>query len=146
MATIALPGLFSPVRWGQFQLIDGGVLNNLPADIVRQMGADIVIAVDISPDLLARPATGKTPAIEEKLWPSLIPGFARDFYLAEIIMIQAIMKTRLAETKPDFTIRPKINPEVSIFWGFAHADQAIQAGEEAMRQILTEIHQFILNF
>lgn len=47
-ATMAFPGLFSPVRRGGRLLVDGGVLNNVPADVVRAMGADIVIAVDVS--------------------------------------------------------------------------------------------------
>ena len=47
LATCALPGLFSPVQDGPRQLVDGGVLNNLPVDLVRRMGAEAVIAVDV---------------------------------------------------------------------------------------------------
>ncbi len=46
-ATIAFPGLFSPVLRDGRMLADGGVLNNVPADAARAMGADIVIAVDV---------------------------------------------------------------------------------------------------
>ncbi|MBL8296281.1 MAG: patatin-like phospholipase family protein [Bryobacterales bacterium] len=44
-ATIAIPGLFTPVRRNNQVLVDGGVVNNLPVDVVRDMGADAVIAV-----------------------------------------------------------------------------------------------------
>ena len=44
---MAFPGLFSPVMRDGRMLADGGVLNNVPADVVRAMGADIVIAVDV---------------------------------------------------------------------------------------------------
>lgn len=44
-ATMALPGIFTPVNWGDKVLIDGGITNNLPVDEVRKMGADKVIAV-----------------------------------------------------------------------------------------------------
>jgi len=44
-ATMALPGIFTPVNWDDKVLIDGGVTNNLPVDEVRKMGADKVIAV-----------------------------------------------------------------------------------------------------
>ena len=50
-ASMAVPGVFSPVVIDGVTLVDGGVANNLPIDIVRQMGADIVIAVDLPADL-----------------------------------------------------------------------------------------------
>ena len=57
-ATMAIPGLFVPVRIGNRVLVDGGVLNNVPADVVRAMGADIVIAVDVGRDLEPRQTVG----------------------------------------------------------------------------------------
>ncbi len=44
-ATMALPAIFTPVEWKGRVLIDGGLVNNLPTDVVRDMGADVVIAV-----------------------------------------------------------------------------------------------------
>jgi NTE family protein len=46
-ATIAFPGLFPPVRQNGRVLVDGGVIDNVPADVVRAMGAGVVIAVDV---------------------------------------------------------------------------------------------------
>ena len=46
-ASMAIPGIFKPVVVNGEQLVDGGMMNNLPVDVVRQMGADIVIAVDL---------------------------------------------------------------------------------------------------
>jgi NTE family protein len=46
-ATMSIPGAFSPVHEGQAVFVDGGLMNNLPTDVVRQMGADIVIAVHL---------------------------------------------------------------------------------------------------
>ena len=50
-ATMSVPGIFTPVHDGQRVYVDGGLVNNLPTDVVRQMGADIVIAVhlEVSP-------------------------------------------------------------------------------------------------
>jgi NTE family protein len=50
-ATMSIPGLFAPVRDGDRLYVDGGLIGNLPSDVVRQMGADIVIAVhlDVAP-------------------------------------------------------------------------------------------------
>lgn len=47
-ASMAIPGLFKPVEMGDSNLIDGGMLNNLPVDVVRRMGADIIIAIDLT--------------------------------------------------------------------------------------------------
>ncbi len=47
-ASLSIPTIFAPVEWGDALLVDGGVANNLPVDIVKEMGADIVIAVDVS--------------------------------------------------------------------------------------------------
>jgi len=47
-STMSLPGIFNPVPLGDRLLVDGGLLNNVPADVVKDMGADIVIAVDVT--------------------------------------------------------------------------------------------------
>ena len=46
-ASMAIPAAFSPVRIGDIVLVDGGLKNNYPADIARQMGADIIIGVTV---------------------------------------------------------------------------------------------------
>ncbi len=46
-STMSIPGAFSPVREGKAVYVDGGLLDNLPTDVVRQMGAEIVIAVHL---------------------------------------------------------------------------------------------------
>jgi NTE family protein len=48
-ATMSIPGAFSPVHDGKAVYVDGGLLNNLPTDVVRQMGAEIVVAVHLEP-------------------------------------------------------------------------------------------------
>jgi NTE family protein len=53
-ATMSIPTVFSPVEWGDSLLVDGGLLNNLPVDVIKAMGADIVIAVDVASDLKPR--------------------------------------------------------------------------------------------
>ena len=46
-ATMAIPGLFSPIREGEHVYVDGGLVGNLPTDVVRAMGADVVIGVHL---------------------------------------------------------------------------------------------------
>ena len=47
-ASMAIPGVFSPVVMGDKLLVDGGLVNNFPADVLRDMGADIIIGVEVT--------------------------------------------------------------------------------------------------
>lgn len=129
LATCAVPGLFPPVSIGDCELVDGGVLNNLPADIARTMGARHVVAVDVAPDLLQ----DRDTCVD---WPRFFPRFGRDLFLAETIMTSTITRARLEAACPDVLIRPALTPNISIFWGFHLAADAIRAGEEAAEKAL----------
>lgn len=50
-ASMAIPGVFAPVRQDSMVLVDGGISNNFPVDVAKQMGADIIIGVDVQSDL-----------------------------------------------------------------------------------------------
>ena len=50
-ASMAIPGVFTPVRLDSMVLIDGGVVNNYPVNIAREMGADVIIGVDVQSEL-----------------------------------------------------------------------------------------------
>lgn len=47
-ASMSIPELYEPVTWGGKDLVDGGMVNNLPVDVAKIMGANIVIAIDLS--------------------------------------------------------------------------------------------------
>lgn len=47
-ASMAIPGVFSPVEINDMVLVDGGLVNNFPADVLREMGADIIIGIEIT--------------------------------------------------------------------------------------------------
>lgn len=49
-ASMAIPGVFKPVNHEGTKLVDGGMLNNLPVDVVKSMGADVVITIDLQQD------------------------------------------------------------------------------------------------
>ena len=51
-ASMAIPGVFTPVRQDSMVLVDGGIVNNYPADVVKAMGADIIIGVDVQLSLI----------------------------------------------------------------------------------------------
>ena len=55
-ASMAVPGAFTPVRMNGMVLVDGGILNNVPVEVVKGMGADIIIAVDVGATAAANSA------------------------------------------------------------------------------------------
>lgn len=66
-ASMSIPALFAPVEIDGKMLVDGGIANNMPIDIARQMGADIVIAVDISTKLSSRDQLTSSIEITDQL-------------------------------------------------------------------------------
>jgi predicted acylesterase/phospholipase RssA len=75
-ASLAVPGVFAPVRVNQRLLVDGGLVRNLPVDVAREMGADIIIAVNVGTPL----AQEKDPDRAER--PALAQGAAPRRHLA----------------------------------------------------------------
>lgn len=63
-ASIALPGLFSPVRLNDRWLLDGGLVNPVPVSVCRAMGADIIIAVNLTRNTLVR-TIASTPSDDD---------------------------------------------------------------------------------
>ena len=53
-SSMAIPGVFSPVEYNNTLLVDGGVLNNFPTDVAKEMGADIIIGSDVGGGLLQK--------------------------------------------------------------------------------------------
>lgn len=51
-ASMAIPGVFSPVNINGQLLADGGLVNNFPADVCREMGADIIIGIEVAPGMI----------------------------------------------------------------------------------------------
>ncbi len=53
-ASMSVPGIIAPAEFDGMMLVDGGLVNNLPVDVARELGADIVIAVNLGTPLMAR--------------------------------------------------------------------------------------------
>ncbi len=77
-ASMSVPGIFRPESYEGRILVDGGVANNLPIGIVREMGADIVIAVDVGFPLQPPSELGSAVAITRQMLTILINSRARD--------------------------------------------------------------------
>lgn len=129
-ATIALPGVVAPVIKGDLLLSDGGTLNNVPADLVRSMGAEQVIAVNVS------------PAVHELcLTRRMIPPAATAIWRANNIANAAITVAKLRKACPDLILFPEIDPSISTLTGFRNIREVIAAGEKAAYKALPELHR-----
>ena len=65
-ASISTPGIFTPVIKDNMTLVDGGIVNSVPVSVVRKMGADIVIAVDLTHDIISNRGIGKIRTVPPK--------------------------------------------------------------------------------
>lgn len=134
-ATIALPGLFTPVERGGQLLVDGGLLNNLPTDVVRRMGADVVIAVDVASDKEATHSLSELLR-RRRYIPNGLVETMEVLYRSLAVMMAESNRRRLEETDPELIILPAIRPGVTALTGFTRAAEIIAAGEEAAHQAL----------
>jgi NTE family protein len=165
-ASIALPGLFTPIHRDNRLLVDGGLVNPVPVSLARAMGAEIVIAVDLSSDMMGRrlrkplPAA-KTPrktskvashlstmlaklpigsrkASEEAKAPQPIPSMLDVMASSINIMQERISRSRLAGEPAEVMIRPRLGQMALM--DFHRATPAIvegrRAAEAAMPQLL----------
>ncbi len=133
MATSAFPGVFPPVKLHGCQLVDGGILNNLPAELPRLLGADVVIAVNVTAALDAGELDAQTDG-------SIFSrGIAKDLMRVALIVSRAMTEVRLKEAPPDLLLCPPIPLEAGVFSGFTHAAEIIAAGETSARENLKTI-------
>lgn len=120
VASSAIPGLFNPDAYDGMLLIDGGMVENLPVATARAMGADIVVAVDVSPAFrhAARP---------ENL---------RDIVTATVTIVASNTQIE-ARAGADFLLQPDI--EEFSPWDFASAGAIEEAGRAAALQIVEQV-------
>lgn len=136
-ATMAIPGIIAPVELDGAKLVDGGILNNVPADVARNMGADVVIAVDVSVGrLIADPGSGFSA--EQAISSAVLPSFALDMWRAQAIMMQDLVRYKLEFARPDVTISPPVPPDMGTF-SFHRVAELIELGEAAARDALPRI-------
>ncbi len=74
-ASLSIPGVFSPVWIGKRLLVDGGLVNPVPVSVAREMGAQTVIAVDVSQGIVPeeKPGASKEKRVEPSRGPLVLP-------------------------------------------------------------------------
>lgn len=122
-ASIAIPGIFVPERYHGRLLVDGGVVDRVPVSVVKEMGADIIIGVDVSSVKMNEEVTTIYDVIMQSY---------------EIMQMQ-LEKNR--EKNADLMIRP--NVEIYSGRAFTNIEEIINIGEEAAREHLPTLNTLL---
>jgi NTE family protein len=140
-ATMSVPGVFEPVERDGYQLLDGGVLDNVPVGVARNLGAEKVIAVDVLPNFrLNEP--GQDPIVPP-LKTKKVPKAYRQLWHVELVMIAALTEFRLKESPPDVIIRPDLPVDMDLLLSFDRPQEAIECGVQAAEAALPQLRALL---
>lgn len=117
-SSMAIPAVFTPIRLDSMVLVDGGLSNNYPADVARQMGADIIIGVDLG--------TSDLKLLNEINTPGDVVG--------QIVALHGYEKYSSNKEHTDLLLRPNTVPYNSASFSAAAIDTLIDRGEQEARR------------
>jgi len=126
-ASISTPGIFLPVRFGKKLLIDGGVVNPTPIDVVKEMGADVVIGVDLT---MQSKTKFENPSVIEILMQSF-----------RVLRTQTV-RSNVHSVKNAIIIKPNLSNRLDYF-KFYDVQKFIKEGERAAKKALPKIKKLI---
>ncbi len=130
-ATISIPGIFTVAKWQGRYLVDGGLVNPVPVSVLKDMGADFIIAVNVIPDVGTRVRHFKKEGKKEFKEPNIFNVILQSLYIGTFIVAKASTENADIIISPDTT---KINPG-----DFHRARECIEQGEIAAREAMPEI-------
>ncbi len=139
-ASSAVPGIFTPARRGSRLLVDGGVVRNLPVDVVQQMGAEYVIAVDLVPVNQVNDQVSEQRTTEQS---EVIRLLQEPHHVIDLLItsLYALIRSTYSNTEANCTITPAI-AHIN-FGDLGAAPELIAAGrvaaEAAIPQILRDL-------
>ena len=167
-ASYALPGVFQPIRLNNRWLVDGALVNPVPVSVCRALGANVVIAINLTGESFGRgtviqdhsaeaitedviDSTSGTPLGSQHarriLRRQLIggehgpPGISSVMVEAFNIIQDRIARSRLAGDPPDVLMSPKLG-RIGLF-EFHRAAEAIEIGYETSRKMAAEIREIV---
>ena len=168
-ASTAIPGVFLPMRQGDRFLVDGGLIDPVPVTVCRELGADRVIAVDITPQPV--PTTSKGRGVWNRIGDQLrediqhqtwipgsltellesvfqerpeaarpLPGLYSILNQSVSILIQEVWRQKKLLDPPDVLIEPDLSMTIM---GYTQAQGGIEAGERAAEAVLPQIRALL---
>jgi len=125
-ASMSVPGIFSPVTIKNRVLVDGGAVKNLPIDVAKSLGADIVIAVDVGAPLLKQDELESLLDITQQI--------------LNIMIRQNVSAQQKLLTEKDILIKPDLGQISSL--DFTRAKEIINLGETSALDIEEKIQKY----
>jgi len=152
-ASISVPVIFRPVRHGRNYLVDGGLVNPVPVDVLKRNGAGFTIAVNIIPPRPDRPRRRVLPKGKEKLLLARLdrfisrklisgrqdqePNVIESFLSTMEIMQERLIAIRLVNDAPDAVIQ--VDTSDYKMFEFYRPAEIIRRGEEAARRTIADV-------
>lgn len=122
-ASVSIPGIFVPYKWEGRLLVDGAVVDRVPIEVARDMGADLTIGVDVS----LAPSNAPVKSLFDVIFQSID------------VMEREIFRNRTVDA--DIMIRPDVGRFSST--AFTNIDQIIEEGRKAAQQMVPHIQNRI---
>lgn len=123
-ASASIPGIFQPVEYKQRFLVDGGIVDNIPVDVAKMLGADIVIAVNVDADFTKRQVASVYQSIMQAMY------------------IQGSIAHQRALQAADCVLSPRVG-DVATF-DLDKRDMCINAGVIETRQKIADVRATII--
>jgi len=159
-SSIALPGMFPPIKNKNKWLVDGGLVNPVPVSVCRALGANIVIAVNLNGDILRKRfqhpkdrikqntgVVGKVTYFVKEYTNSVFTNTNRDDQPPSLfdaivgsinITQDRITRSRMAGEPPDIMLSPKLS-DIGLL-EFYRASEAISEGKKCVQRLIPEIN------
>ena len=128
-ASMSIPAALSPIEIDGRLLVDGGIVMNLPVDVAREMGADVVIAVDISSELLGRETLRSVLDVTSQL--------------TNMLTRNGTLQQRAKLTSNDVLLVPTFGDDLTSM-DFARMRETIQTGYDTVMQNRAEFERLAL--
>ena len=130
-ASISIPLLFSATKWRSRYLVDGGLVNPVPVSVLRKMGADFVIAVNVIPEIHHNAHEAGEETKKDIKEPNIFSVIVQSMQMAQCLLVRSSIQ--------DADI--VINPDAAHigFGDFYRARECIKQGEIAARDSISEI-------
>jgi len=128
-SSMSVPGVFSPIEWNERLLGDGGLVNNLPVDVARSMGAERLIAINVG-----------TPLARREALTSLVGVTAQ---MINILTEQNVQRSIASLWEEDVLITPGLGVLSSA--DFDKTAELIAAGEQAAEAALPQLRRYAVS-
>ncbi len=149
LSTIALPGIFPPHRFGDLQLVDGGVLDPVPVSVARILSPNLPIIAIVLNDPIDKPVHPYSIPV-----PSIVPRLIMEritrmnlaqsydiFMRAVDVSSRAVAHFRLELDAPDVIVRPHVH-HIELL-GNVSVTEVAQRGEDAVEKMLPQIKRAV---